>query len=193
MELSLRTVLGPALVAQQGWAHPEVRKVLEPAWARAQAHKRRSTYLPILSTLSVHAMSVGALTEALRWSNELLKEGEEAHDDGLVIVGHRSAAATYYWRGDFIAARRSGDRVRELYDTQRHWGLALLTNSDPFTGEGIYRSQYLWMLGYPDQAKAANEATEANARRRGHPFDLAFALTLGAQVYEYLGDSGGVV
>jgi class 3 adenylate cyclase/tetratricopeptide (TPR) repeat protein len=188
-ELSLRTVLGPALVAQQGWAHPEVRKVLEPAWARAQAHKRRSTYLPILSTLSVHAMSVGALTEALRWSNELLKEGEEARDDGLVIVGHRSAAATYYWRGDFIAARRSGDRVRELYDTQRHWGLALLTNSDPFTGEGIYRSQYLWMLGYPDQAKAANEATEANARRRGHPFDLAFALTLGAQVYEYLGDS----
>ena len=39
------------------------------------------------------------------------------------------------------------------------------------------------MMGYPDQALAANQAMEANARRRGHPFDLAFALTLGAQLF----------
>jgi predicted ATPase len=67
--------------------------------------------------------------------------------------------------------------------------LSLLTNNDPYTGEGIYRGQYLWIMGYPDQALAANRETENNARRRGHPFDLAFALTLGAQLFDYLGDS----
>jgi predicted ATPase len=43
-------------------------------------------------------------------------------------------------------------------------------------------------MGYPDQALAANREMEANARRRGHPFDLAFALTLGAQLFDFLGD-----
>ena len=188
MELSLRTALGPALVAQRGWAHSEVSEVLEPAWKRAQARKHLPAYLPILSSLAVHYMSAGALKELLRRANELLKAAKETGDDSLEIVGHRSAVATLYWSGDFVAARRSGDRVHELYDAERHWRLALLTNSDPFTGEGIYRSQFLWILGYPDQARAANEATEANARRRDHPFDLAFALTLGAQLHGYLHD-----
>jgi tetratricopeptide (TPR) repeat protein len=71
--------------------------------------------------------------------------------------------------------------------------LVALTNTDPFTGEGIYRAQFLWMMGYPDQALAANQATEANARRRGHPFDLAFALTLGAQLFDYLCDSDALL
>lgn len=44
------------------------------------------------------------------------------------------------------------------------------------------------MMGYPDQALEASRAMEANARRRSHPFDLAFALTLGAQLFDYLCD-----
>jgi ATP/maltotriose-dependent transcriptional regulator MalT len=64
-----------------------------------------------------------------------------------------------------------------------------LTHTDPFTGEGVYRAQYLWMMGYPDQALEASKATEANARRRNHPFDLAFALTNGAQLFDHLCDS----
>jgi predicted ATPase len=34
---------------------------------------------------------------------------------------------------------------------------------------------------------------EVNARRRGHPFDLAFALSLGAQVFDYLHDSDALL
>ena len=73
-----------------------------------------------------------------------------------------------------------------MYDPQRHWHIVQLTNTDPLTGDGIYRGQYLWMLGYPDQARAASDAKDEHARRRNHPFDLAFALTLGAQVFDYL-------
>ncbi len=189
MELSLRTALGPALVAQQGWGHGEVSQTLEPAWRLAQALNQRAAYLPILNALSLHYMCIDRLAEALRWADTLLKSGAENDDDGLEIVGHRIASACHYWRGDFIAARRSGDRVHELYDRERHWGLALLTNNDPFTGEGVYRPQYLWMMGHPDQALKALYATEANARRRGHPFDLGLALTLGAQLFDFLGDS----
>jgi len=37
-------------------------------------------------------------------------------------------------------------------------------------------------------ACAASDEKDAHARRRNHPFDLAFALTLGAQVFDYLGE-----
>jgi class 3 adenylate cyclase/predicted ATPase len=189
MEISLRTALGPALVAHRGWAHAEVSQTLVPAWRLTQALKHSSAYLPILNALSVHYMSAGQLTESLRWAGRLSKSGAELGDDGLEIVGHRAASASHYWLGEFAKARRTGDQVLKLYDPERHWGLATLTNTDPFTGEGIYRGQLLWMMGYPDQALAANQAMEANTRRRGHPFDLAFALTLGAQLFGYLGDS----
>jgi predicted ATPase len=49
------------------------------------------------------------------------------------------------------------------------------------------------MLGFADQARVASEETENNARRRGHPFDLAFALTLGAEIYDFLGDPGALL
>jgi hypothetical protein len=88
--------------------------------------------------------------------------------------------------GDLTAARRYGDALHAMYDPRRHWHIAQLTNTDPLTGDGIYRGQYLWMLGYPDQARLASDEKDEQARRRNHPFDLAFALTLGAQVFDYL-------
>ncbi len=136
---------------------------------------------------------MGQMAESLRSADSLLKAGAELGDDRLQIVGHRAASGCHYWLGEFASARSAGDAVHRLYDPERHWGLVALTNTDPFTGEGIYRAQFLWMMGYPDQALAANEATEANARRRGHPFDLAFALTLGAQLFDYLCDSDALL
>jgi len=189
MEISLRTALGPAVVAQRGWGQAEISDILEPAWRLAQSLKHSAAYLPILNALAVHYMCMDQLTESLRWADRLLKAGRELGDDRLEIVGHRAASGCHYWLGQFAAARRSGDHVHRLYDPERHWGLAALTNTDPYTGEGIYRPQFLWMMGYPDQALAASQAMEANARRRGHPFDLAFALTLGAQLFDYLSDS----
>jgi len=193
IELALRTALGPAVVAHRGWGQAEVSEVLEPAWRLAQSLRQNSAYLPILNALAVHNMCMNQQTESLRWADQLLRAGAELADPGLEIVGHRAASATHFWLGKFAAARQSGDKVHMLYDPERHWDLVSLTNTDPFTGEGIYRSQFLWIMGYPEQAVAANQATEANARRRGHPFDLAFALTLGAQLFDFLGDSDALL
>jgi class 3 adenylate cyclase/tetratricopeptide (TPR) repeat protein len=188
LELSLRTALGPALVAHRGWGHDGVNRTLEPAWQLAQSLDERSSFLPVLNALSVHTMCTDQLADSQAWAEKLLATGAALGDDDLEIVGHRAASACHFWRGDFAAAHRNGEKVQSLYDAERHRRLAPLTNNDPFTAEGIYRSQYLWMMGYPDRARAAFDATEANARRRAHPFDLAFALTLGAQLFDFLNE-----
>jgi tetratricopeptide (TPR) repeat protein len=188
MELELRTVLGPAVVAQRGWGQNEVSRILEPAWSLAESLGHRPAYAPVLHSLWVHYLCVDRLAVSLEAADKLLAAGAAAHDDGLECVGHRAAIGSHYWLGDLSAARRHGDTLHAMYDPERHWHIVQLTNTDPLTGDGIYRGQYLWMLGYPDQARAASDAKDEHARRRNHPFDLAFALTLGAQVFDYLSE-----
>lgn len=185
LELELRTRLGPAIVARSGWGHADVAAVLEPAWTLASALGSRDAFVPILHALWVHNLSIDRLGLSLEWAGRLLRAGEETGDDSLSIVGHRAASGSHYWLGNLAEARRHGDRVHALYDGERHRRLVLQTNTDPLTGEGIYRAQYLWMLGHPDQAVAASDAKDAHARANRHPFDHAFALTLGAQVFAY--------
>jgi predicted ATPase len=72
-----------------------------------------------------------------------------------------------------------------LYDEEQHRYLADLMNTDPKSVVGIYASLGTWMLGYPDRAVQVSEVRDAHARRRGHPFGLGFALTLGGQVWDF--------
>ena len=44
------------------------------------------------------------------------------------------------------------------------------------------------MLGYPEQAVKMSDAAHDHARRLGHPFDLGWALTIGAFVFDHLGE-----
>ena len=58
MELELRTVLGPAVVAQHGWAQGEVSRILEPAWSLTESLGHRPSYVPVLHALWVHYLCV---------------------------------------------------------------------------------------------------------------------------------------
>src|SRR5262249_20102348 len=61
-----------------------------------------------------------------------------------------------------------------------------LTGNDTRTALGIFASQALWMLGFPDQAAALSDQKDADSRELGHPFDIGWALTWGAYVLDYL-------
>jgi class 3 adenylate cyclase/tetratricopeptide (TPR) repeat protein len=188
MELELRTVLGPAVVAQDGWAQGEVSRILEPAWSLTESLDHRPSYAPVLHSLWVHYLCVDRLALSLKTADKLLAAGTAVSDDSLEAVGYRTVVGSHFWLGDLEKARLAGDALRAMYDPTRHWHIAQQTNTDPLTGDGIYRGQYLWMLGYPDQARQASDEKDEHARRRNHPFDLAFALTLGAQVFDYLSE-----
>jgi hypothetical protein len=71
-----------------------------------------------------------------------------------------------------------------LYDDERHRHHADPSNHDPKTVAGTFGSISTWILGYPDRALQLSEEKDAHARRRGHPFDLGWALTAGAPVVD---------
>ena len=127
----------------------------------------------------------GRIAESLDWVNDMLATAEASGDPDLLIVAHRAACATHFWRGDLTQSRAHGDRVLALYDEEQHRHLADLMNIDPKRLSASSSPLGTWMLGYPDRAVQVSDASDAHARRRGHPFDLGFALTVGSQVWDY--------
>jgi class 3 adenylate cyclase/tetratricopeptide (TPR) repeat protein len=184
-ELDLRTVLGTAWLALKGWSASEVWSSFHPALGLAKSLGRHEALVPIFYGLCTNVQVQGRVAEALDWVNEMLAAAEASGDPDLLILGHRAACTSYYFRGDFNQSREHGDRVLALYSEEQHHHLADIINLDPKTGAGLYVSLGSWMLGYPDRAVQMTDANDAHARRRGHPFDLGYALTYGGQVWDF--------
>jgi predicted ATPase len=184
-ELDLRTPLGTAWLALKGWAAPEVWNSFHPALGLAKSLNRHPALVSIYYGLYTNPQVQGRVAEALTWVNEMLASAQASGDPDLLIMGHRCACVNYYFLGNFNQSREHGDRVMALYSEDQHCHLADITNTDPKTAVGIYVAPGTWMLGYPDRAVQVSDARDVHARRRGHPFDLGYALTFGSLVWDF--------
>jgi class 3 adenylate cyclase/tetratricopeptide (TPR) repeat protein len=184
-ELGLRTRLGTAWLGLKGWSTPELWTSLHPALALAKSLGRNDALVLILSGLTANVQTQGRVAESLQWAQEILDIAKATGDADLLVSGHALACDCYCWAGELTEALGHSDRVSDLYDDEKHRHLADLFNHDPKTQAGIFGSISAWMLGYPDRARRLNDETDAHARRRGHPFDIGFALFLGAQEFDH--------
>ncbi len=187
-ELGLRTLLGTAWMALRGYGTPEISTILQPALALVKSLARNNALFPILWGLWMHVSCVGRVAESLDRVTEILDAARATGDENLLITGHMTAMGSYQWMGQFIKAQQHGDQVLALYDAEKHYHLADTLNSDPKTFVGGWSAQWTWKLGYPDRALRLCDEQEAHARRRAHPFDRGWALTVGAEAFVYRGE-----
>ena len=184
-ELGLRSLLGTAWQALKGWATPEVWTSLHPALALAKSLDRDDALLPILRGLTVNILSQGRVAESLPWAEEMLDIAKASGDADLLIQAHIRACNCYCWAGELTKGLEHADEVLDLYDGEKHRHLADVLNHDPKTGAGIWGSICTWILGHPDRALRLSHEKDEHARRRGHPFDLGFALNSGPHEFDH--------
>jgi tetratricopeptide (TPR) repeat protein len=184
-ELWLRSLLGTAWVALKGWATPEAWASLHPALALAKSLERHDALTPILWGLTNNVLTQGRVAESLPWAQEMLDLAKATDDADLLITGHTLVCNCYNRAGEFTKAAGHADQVLDLYDDEKHHHLADILYDDPKTVAGIWGSMSTWILGYPDRALRINNEKDAHARRRGHLFDLGFALSRGAHVFDH--------
>jgi tetratricopeptide (TPR) repeat protein len=183
-ELGLRSLLGTAWMALKGWPATEVWTSLYPALALAKSLQRHDALAPILWGLTVNVQAQGRVAESLPWVEETLDIAKTTGDADLLITGHGLACACYSYAGEFTKVLEHADKVLDLYDPETHRHLADILNLDPKTSAGMFGSIGTWILGYPDRALRLNDEKDAHARRRGHPLDLGYALSLGAHEFD---------
>ncbi len=189
-ELNLRTLLGTAWIALKGWAAQEVWDSLHPALELAQSLRRNDALVPIFWGLFTHVLCRGRVAESMRWVTQLMNAAETYGETDFLIVAQLASVTAYFWLGNPIKALEHADRVLAFYSEERHGHLLGILNHDPKTHSLIYSALSTWILGFPEQAVRISDAKDAQARRRGHPFALGFALTFGAEVFDYLREPG---
>jgi hypothetical protein len=150
----------------------------------AKSLERPDALTPIYWALFANIMTQERVAESLLWVEEMLGVAEATGDADLFIAGHMSACLSYNWLGEFTKAAEHADKILDLYHAERHFHLADILDHDPKTLAYISASISAWMLGYPDRAMHLSDEKDAHARRRGHTFDLAFALTLGPHKFD---------
>ena len=92
------------------------------------------------------------------------------------MVGHRLMGMSLLLTGEWRQGRAHLDRAVALYDPAEHRPLATRFGQDVGVAILSFRSQALWLLGYPDAALAdANHALK-DAREIGQAATLMYAL-----------------
>ena len=87
------------------------------------------------------------------------------------------------YAGDFAAALTHAEQGIARYEPELHHTLtAAHAGHDPGMCCRVFAAYALWYLGYPDQARQRAQAAVDLARQVAHPFSLAMALTLAAEV-----------
>jgi class 3 adenylate cyclase len=184
-ELGLRILIGTAWVALKGWAAPEIWTNLHPALELAKSLERHDALAPIFVGLFTNIVTQGRVVEALPWALQAMDLATATCDASLLVTGHTIACICHCYAGEFTKATAHANKVLDLYDEKAHRHFADILNTDPKTAAGAFASISAWILGYPDRASRLNQEKDAHARRRGHPFDLGFALVRGAHEFDH--------
>ena len=190
LELGIRTALGTGRTAHLGWPHPSVSDALVPAFDLARDLHHLEALASVLSGLWVHYQTRTEFPEAIRWLEILESIADETGDSELSVVRDMSGGCQYFWLAEYQRGDRYTARLRENYDKEKHGKIVAYANHDPFCFSLHWAGALLqWITGYPERSIADVEDSLSLARRLGHPFNLAFALTAGSDCLINLGDA----
>ena len=190
LELDIRIALGTARMALFGWPHSSVSDALERAFELAETFGRQQAFGPILWGLCVHYWTRSEFEPTLHWLHKLEAIADDIEDDELSAVRDMTAGCQYFWQAEHHRARHYTNHIRCTYDEGQHAHIVSYANHDPLVFSLHWAGGLLdWIIGYPDRGlEMVNEAHEL-ARRIGHPFNSAFALTAGSECLAMRGET----
>ena len=167
-----------------------LREGLQQAFELAESSGRQQAFGPILWGLCVHYWTRSEFRPTLHWLGKLESIADDIDDAELSAVRDMSAGCQYFWQAAYDRARRYTTHIRDTYDEPRHAHIVSYANHDPLVFSLHWAGGLLeWITGYPDRGLEMVEEAVTLARRIGHPFNCAFALTAGSECLALRGET----
>jgi DNA-binding SARP family transcriptional activator/pimeloyl-ACP methyl ester carboxylesterase/predicted ATPase/type II secretory pathway predicted ATPase ExeA len=182
-ELILRNMLGPALIATQGWASAAA----EAAFLRA-GDLARELGLPEEASWSKYKLATlyevqGQYERSEALLEEVLAEPDQRRGAPGLVDSHELLACSLYHQGAFDRALESAERGLAAYDEAATNAFAAAYGENPGIACHSWAALSLWHLGHPDRARARAASSvalaEDPARRHGLPTALVQAAAVG--------------
>jgi transcriptional regulator with XRE-family HTH domain len=182
-ELALLVGLGNALIAVRGSAVESVGQSFRRVLALAEALVDQEQQALALFNLWRFYSDRGDYANCHAIADQLQQLAQQS-DQGAVHLTYDHVLWTMrLYAGDFAAALTHAEQGIARYQPELHHTLtAAHAGHDPGMCCRVFAAYALWYLGYPDQARQRAQAAVDLARQVAHPFSLAMALTLAAEV-----------
>ena len=183
-ELVVQMTLGMALGATRGLAAPEVERLYTRARALCeQVGEPRQLFRVLWGLWGVYGARGDPHTQR-EIGEQLLSLAQRLQDPDLLLEAHHALWAILIFGGELSAARSHLEEGLRLYEPQRHrTHAAIYSGHDPGVCCRQVTAQALWLLGYPDQSLASNQAALTLAQQLAHPLSLAMTLYFAADLH----------
>jgi tetratricopeptide (TPR) repeat protein len=143
---------------------------------------------PVLFGQSLFRLLRCELDVAREVAQEMLVLAERQQDAASLVVAHRALGTNLFWLGQPGAARLQIEQALSLFDPAQHGQLAEGYAFHPRVLGLDFQSLILFVLGYPDQARAIGEQALEEARQASHLVTLAAVLQHGCIIHQLSGD-----
>ncbi|MGY2487947.1 adenylate/guanylate cyclase domain-containing protein [Cupriavidus sp. CP313] len=181
-ELAVQLTLGPARMANKGFAAPEVEATYSRALALCRQLGETVQLFPALLGLRTYYTVHAELRTARELAGQLLALAKEAQDPALLVQAHRALGANLSYLGELAPARAQLEQAMALYDPRQHRSHGFIYGLEPGVQGLALIAMDLWLLGYPDQAWARSQEALNLIQTPAHPSDSADALLAAAEV-----------
>ncbi|MGH6804506.1 MAG: AAA family ATPase [Methyloceanibacter sp.] len=182
-QIKLQVALAHALMHTKGYAAPDTKASFEQA--RLYMEGARALGEPTEDPLLLFSVLYGFwIDNYVRFDGKVMLElaaqfmglAEKQTATAPLMVAHRVKGVSSLVTGGIEEARAHFDQAIALYDPAEHRPLATRFGHDGRVASLTFRSWALWILGYPDAARADAEQALANAREIDQAATLMFAL-----------------
>ncbi len=193
MELEFQAALAPALTATQGWASPELDKAYRRAGELVDLVPGTPHRLPVLWGTWAYHFVAGRVGESLALAPQVLEMATAAGVPMLLPPARHAPACSHCYHGDFHDSLTHANAGLALFEIEqerliaRNFGHASSVCLYSFKGDA------LWMLGFPDAALAASDASLTLARQLNHMPSLAWAVSYKTWFHHLLRDADRIV
>ena len=184
-EIKLQVDLIAALIHVKGYAAPETKAATERAGllieqAKALGEPPEDPLLLFSVLYSFWVANVVAFNGDMmrKLAAQFLALAEKQGATTPLMLGHRLMGNSLMLTGDITEGRAHYDQALALYDPAAHRPLATRFGTDVGVAILSYRSQALWVLGYPDAALADADHALRNAREIGQFAAVMYALLI---------------
>jgi len=184
LQIDLQIALIAPLMHVKGWSALETKAAVEQA--RLLIEQAEALGEPPEDPLLLFSVLIGVLAANLSAFNgdvcrdlaaQFLALAEKQKASFPLVMGHNIWGVVLFFTGDIAEARAHLDQGIALYDPAEHRPLAPRFGEDARVLNLYWRSKALWLLGYPETARADIDQALKDARASGHAGSLLWALT----------------
>jgi predicted ATPase len=157
-------------------AAERARVLIEDAEARGEALEDPLLLFTVLYSFWVASIVAFNGDVSLNLATQYLALAEKQNATIPLMIGHRLKGISLVYVGDITEGRAHFDQSFALFDPVQHRPMAAVLGHDAKVSVLCFRSQALWMLGFPDAALADADKAITDAREIGQAPILMFAL-----------------